>query len=249
MRDSHSHNHDAWIGRHVTGGSSSLSAPSRTARPRDPGLGKPTSRYPSGIRSFPVWSVSRSRSSGHHCLTERCASAAELCEVRWRRLFPPWSLSADGRYRSYRYHAVSSAARALRRATGRLWRYRQRLHLPPNPCSFVARKLLVSRRLVCRAGHIFSKLPRNAVSIGPCIGVPGTSLVPVPRYTNTGVVSNVLFAGRRLTGCPEFSASASDGEVPEIGAKRGRPHSAAHYSGDRAMSADGRSSMDWALAG
>ena len=90
LRDSHSQNHDVWIGRHVTGGSSSLSAPSLTARPRDPGLGKPASRYPSGIRSFPVWSVSRSRSSGHHCLTERCASAAELCEVRWRR----WLASA-----------------------------------------------------------------------------------------------------------------------------------------------------------
>ena len=78
MRDSHSHNHDAWIGRHVTGGSSSLSAPSRTARPRDPGLGKPTSRYPSGIRSFPVWSVSKSRSSDHHCLTERALLRATI---------------------------------------------------------------------------------------------------------------------------------------------------------------------------
>jgi|APSaa5957512622_1039677.scaffolds.fasta_scaffold185981_1 hypothetical protein len=41
-------------------------------------------------------------------------------------------------------------------------------------------------RLVCRTGHIFSKLPRNAVSIGPCVGVPGTSLMPVPSTLTSG---------------------------------------------------------------
>ena len=48
-----SHNHDVWIARHVAGGSSSLSARFRTTRSSDPGLGKPASRYPSGIRPFP----------------------------------------------------------------------------------------------------------------------------------------------------------------------------------------------------